>query len=187
MLLQLWYGYHPGIEDIGKETGHKWGPIWNRRNPLGILEEETAVMKGFLADLWKLETESDHPPGYPPMDTKDPKDGSTFDYENFLESGNDNDRRVIWFGRTTKTGRWMAWERDKGIYEPDEALLKRITDAKKADEAEQSDALEMANPGDLGNSSPDADPFAPPKEQSKKPAEPTGVDRPATNDQSTKP
>ena len=143
MILALWYcNQDAGNYYLGLETGHKWGPVGNRRSPVSILEEQTEVMKGFLADLWKLEEQKggDYQPKYPPEGLTDPRDGSKIDWENYLKDGDDKNPRAIWFGKNTKTGRWMVYEYDKGVYEPDPELSKRIIDSKKADE--ESDSLE---------------------------------------------
>jgi hypothetical protein len=108
-------------------------------------------MRKFLKDLRRLEETSGFPVGYPTEDATDPRDGSEIDWENFLEAEDDEHPRTIWFGRSKKTGRWMAYEYDKGVYEPDQALSKRIIDSEKADED-----TEKVNPnGSL-------DPFAEP-------------------------
>lgn len=135
MIIALWYGAQDmGNYYIGLETGHKWGPVWNRRSPISILDEQTDVMKAFLADLRRLEESSASPPKYPTEDNTDPMDGSKIDWENFLNAGDDKNSRAIWFGKSKKSGRWMAYEFDKGVYEPDQKLSMRIINSKKADE-----------------------------------------------------
>ena len=139
MIIALWYGGQDlGNYYLGLETGHKWGPIWNRRSPISILEEETDVMRAFLADLRRLEESGGNPVKYPTEDITDPTDGSKIDWENFFKAGDDTNPRAIWFGKSKKTGRWMAYEYDKGVYVPDPKLSKRIIDSKKADEEANS-------------------------------------------------
>lgn len=141
MIIALWYGGQDmGNYYLGLETGHKWGPVWNRRSPISILEEQTDVMRTFLADLHRLEEASSNPPKYPTEDTTDPMDGSKIDWENFLVAGDDKNPRAIWFGKSKKTGRWMAYEYEKGVYEPEPKLSKRIIDSKKAEEEADKEA-----------------------------------------------
>ena len=97
-------------------------------------KKQTDVMKAFLTDLRRLEEASGYPVKYPTEDATDPMDGSTIDWENFLEAEDVKNPRAIWFGRSKKTGKWMAYEYDKGVYEPDPKLSKRINDSQKADE-----------------------------------------------------
>lgn len=138
MIIALWYGAQDiGNYYLGLETGHKWGPVWNRRSPISILEEQTEVMRTFLTDLRRLEEMSGYPAKYPTEDATDPRDGSKIDWENFLNAEDDKDPRTIWYGRSKKTGRWMAYESDKGVYEPDQALSKRIIDSERAEEGDE--------------------------------------------------
>jgi hypothetical protein len=69
----------------------------------------------------------------PPETAKDPKDGSKVEWNMSLGAGDDKSPRQIHVGKSKKTGRWLAYEHDKGVYEPDAALLKRIKDQESAD------------------------------------------------------
>jgi hypothetical protein len=70
----------------------------------------------------------------PPETAKDPKDGSAVDWNmSFGADSEDKTPRLIHVGKSKKTGRWLAYEYDKGVYEPDAALLKRITDSETSD------------------------------------------------------
>jgi hypothetical protein len=137
MIMQTWYGSQDaGNYFLGRDTGHEWGPRWNRRSPLLILEEQTEVMREFLKDLRKLEEASPYPPKYPTEDHRDPADGSRVDWENFIEVGNQENSRAIWYGKSRGRGNWMAYEYEKGVYTPDSELLQNIVDHKKTEDDE---------------------------------------------------
>ncbi len=70
---------------------------------------------------------------HPPETAKDPKDGSKVDWNMSLGAGDAKTPRQIHVGKSKKTGRWLAYEHDKGVYEPDGALLKRIKDSESSD------------------------------------------------------
>ena len=56
MCIAAWYASEVStIENLGRHTGHKFGPVWNRRSPIEILEEELEFMRGFLAVPMRLE------------------------------------------------------------------------------------------------------------------------------------
>lgn len=69
----------------------------------------------------------------PPETAKDPKDGSKVEWNMSFGAGDDKSPRQIRVGKSKKTGRWLAYEHDKGVYEPDAALLKRIKDSESSD------------------------------------------------------
>lgn len=141
MIIQIWYGSQEGGNYfLGLDMGHEWGPRWNRRDPLLILEEQTEVMRKFLKDLRKLEEASPYPPKYPTEEHRDPSDGSRIEWENFIETGSETDSRLIWYGKSRESGNWMAYEHEKGVYAPDSELLKKIETPKKTEDA-QSDSL----------------------------------------------
>ena len=127
MIIQIWYGsQEAGNYFLALDMGHEWGPRWNRRSPLLILEEQTELMSKFLKDLRKLEEASPHPPKYPTEDHRDPADGSRIEWQDFIEAGNETDRRAIWYGKSRESGNWMAYEYGKGVYTPDPELLQKI-------------------------------------------------------------
>lgn len=43
------------VEELKSDTGHKFGPVWNRRSPVEILEELLAFMREFQAESERLE------------------------------------------------------------------------------------------------------------------------------------
>ena len=56
MCIAAWYASEVStIENLGRHTGHKFGPVWNRRSPIEILEEELEFMRGFLAVPMRLD------------------------------------------------------------------------------------------------------------------------------------
>lgn len=70
----------------------------------------------------------------PPESAKDTKDGSEVDWRMSLHADSAEKKpRQIHVGKSKKTGRWLAYEYDKGVYEPDAPLLRRIEDREKPD------------------------------------------------------
>jgi hypothetical protein len=69
----------------------------------------------------------------PPETAKDPKDGSKVEWNMSFVAGDDKSPRQIHVGRSKKTGRWLAYEHEIGVYEPDAALLKRIKRQESSD------------------------------------------------------
>jgi hypothetical protein len=121
--LQMWYAaQHHAASILGSETGHEFRPIWMRRSPITVLEEQSDVMQRWIADRkW----------GYPPETARDPADGSRIDWEDHLPSDDQSATTVIWLGKHARTGEWMAYEQGKGVYKPTETLMKRIHDHEK--------------------------------------------------------
>ncbi len=143
MIIQIWYGSQAaGNYFLALDMGHEWGPRWNRRSPLLILEEQTEVMSKFLKDLRKLEEASPYPPRYPTEDHRDPANGARIEWENFIEAGNQEERRNIWYGKSRESGNWMAFEYDKGVYTPDSEVLQKIENQKKIEDAESDSFFE---------------------------------------------
>jgi len=94
--------------------------FWCKRHQKDFRLKERAA---FYAAYWKVAAD-------PPQTAKDPKDGSEVDWNmSFGADSDDSTPRQIHVGKSKKTGRWLAYEFDKGVYEPDAALLKRITDS----------------------------------------------------------
>ncbi|GEP44483.1 DUF6794 domain-containing protein [Brevifollis gellanilyticus] len=71
----------------------------------------------------------------PPESAKDPKDGSEVVWKMSFGADSDDRKTVrqIHVGKSKKTGRWLAYEHDKGVYEPHPQLLKQITEHYKPD------------------------------------------------------
>lgn len=137
MILQIWYSSQEGGNIfLGRDMGHEWGPRWNRRSPILILEEQTKVMTEFLTELRKLEEASPSPPRYPTEEHIDPVDGSRIEWENFIELGNDANVRRVWYGKSRGSGDWMAYEFEKSVYAPDEELRRRIADHNKSENSD---------------------------------------------------
>lgn len=97
--------------------------FWCRRHKQDFRLKERAA---FYAAYWKAAAD-------PPETAKDPKDGSEVDWNMSLGAGDDKRPRQIHVGKSKKSGRWLAYEYDKGVYVPDAALLKRITDSFSSD------------------------------------------------------
>ena len=97
--------------------------FWCKRHNKDFRLKERAA---FSEAYWKAAAN-------PPESAKDPKDGSKVEWNMSFGAGDDKSPRQIHVGKSKKTGRWLAYEHDKGVYEPDAALLKRITDSDGAD------------------------------------------------------
>lgn len=129
--LQRWYACQAQATAIlGTESGHEFGPIWMRRSPATILEEQAEFMKQWLKDLEAMERkERPVPPGtesfFPPESARDPVDRSRIDWEDYLAPSEGVPSR-IWIGKSARNGAWMAYEHAKGVYEPDNDLLALI-------------------------------------------------------------
>jgi hypothetical protein len=67
----------------------------------------------------------------PPTSTRDPLDQSTIEWLFSFGAGDNKTPRQIHVGRSRKTGRFLAYEYDKGVYVPDAELQKRITELDK--------------------------------------------------------
>lgn len=95
--------------------------LWCKRHNQDFrIEERVAYYKAY----WKATAR-------PPATLKDPKDQSDVDWTIRFHVGDENTPRVIHVGKSKKTGRWLAYEYDKGVYEPDEMLMKKINDSRK--------------------------------------------------------
>ena len=86
LMTAVWYSNQElGNYYIGRTMDHEWGPRWNRRSPLSILEEQTNVMRKFLEETRALEELSPWPPTWPSEKDISPNDGARIDWENFIE------------------------------------------------------------------------------------------------------
>lgn len=96
--------------------------FWCRRHKKDFRLPERAA---YYEVYWKAAA-------HPPKTAKDPKDRSDIDWNMSFGAGDENTPREIHVGKSKKTGQWLAYEYDKGIYEPDPTLLKRITDSQES-------------------------------------------------------
>jgi hypothetical protein len=56
MCIAMWYAYESAtIDALGRHTGQRFGPVYNVRSPVEILEEELQFMKEFEAKSTELE------------------------------------------------------------------------------------------------------------------------------------
>ncbi len=92
--------------------------FWCKRHKKDFCLKERAV---YYAAYWKAAAE-------PPETAKDPKDDSVVEWVRSLGFDDGKNPRQIHFGKSQKTGRWLVYEHDKGVYVPDAALLKRGMD-----------------------------------------------------------
>ncbi|BCX48678.1 hypothetical protein HAHE_25860 [Haloferula helveola] len=147
MIMQIWYSSQAaGDYYLGREMGHEWSSRWIRNNPLFILEEQTDVMAAFLKELRELERDNPYPQKYPTEETRDPRDGSRIYWEDFLESGDPENPRRIWYGKSRNSGKWMAFEYETGVFEPEGELLKKISRADEPpDENDDVDPFELSD------------------------------------------
>lgn len=67
----------------------------------------------------------------PPKDLKDLRDGSEIKWYQILDTGDDKHPAAVHIGKSTKTGKLVAYEFGKGVYLPKGDLLKRVRDAAK--------------------------------------------------------
>lgn len=96
---------------------------------------------------------------WPGDDVVDPDDSSEVSWSRAF-GAEGRPHRVIYIGKSKKTGRWLAFENPTGVYVPDNELLKKI------EESERDDAL--------------GDPFGDSDPQSKSKSEKDGAEQPAT-------
>lgn len=158
LIQQIWYAdQKTGNSYIAQELDHEWGPRWNRRNPIFILEEQIEVMQQFLRKSRELGRARGYQITWPTEETVDPADGSRIYWENHVPR-TDDDSNPVWFGKHKRTGEWMAYEFEKGVFEPDQALLAQIEETKRSEQAIPP-APEEEPAGDTDN----IDPFAPPE------------------------
>lgn len=95
--------------------------FWCKRHKQDFRLKERAA---YFDAYWKAAAD-------PPETAKDPKDGSDVNWNLSFLAGDEKTPRQIHVGKSKKTGRWLAFEYDKGVYEPDAPLLKRINDSQR--------------------------------------------------------
>lgn len=136
--------YHFSLGMSMRNTSGLWGdsPLTQHMNELGFHHAddisgvilETFWCKRHRKDFrlkerataydayWKASTQ-------PPDTVKDPQDGSEVNWKMSMPAEGSKSLRIIHPGQSKKTGRWLVYEHDKGIYVPDEALLKRLNES----------------------------------------------------------
>jgi len=142
MCIAAWYEEY-SVENFGRHTGHEFGPVWDRRNPIMILEEQLEFMKEFMAETDRLEMEQ-FPQNRDRIKRRllresatDPRDKALIDWRDYFGNDFPSDENgnwswMVWYGKSMKTKRWLAYDDDKGVFEPCEELLKDIIDCEKA-------------------------------------------------------
>ena len=139
LMISLWYADQElGNYYIGRQMEHEWGPRWNRRNPLLILEEQMKVMRGFLAETRGLEELGPYPPTSPTENDVDPESKARISWENYLEIEGKRDNPPVWFGRNAKTGDWMTFQHGQGVKKPTELQHTEIERIKLEEQEQQS-------------------------------------------------
>ncbi len=123
--------------------------FWCKRHGKEFRIEERA---NYYKAYWKEDK-------WPGDDVVDPDDKSEVNW-NRAFGAEGRPHRVIYIGKSKKTGRWLAFENPIGVYVPDKELLKKI------EESERDDAL--------------GDPFGDSEPQGKSKGEQDGADQPAT-------
>ena len=54
-----WYMHQGGVvAALERETGHRFGPVYNRRHPVEILQEQLDFMKEFMATTEKMDRDA---------------------------------------------------------------------------------------------------------------------------------
>ena len=139
--------YHFGLGMGMRNSWSLWrgGPLARNMNKLGFHHPDD--MSGvILATFWckrhmkdfRLQERAAYYEVYwkaaadPPKTAKDPKDRSDVEWNMSFGDGDEKTPRQIHVGRSKKTGRWLAYEYDKGVYEPDAILLERITEIQES-------------------------------------------------------
>jgi hypothetical protein len=92
--------------------------FWCKRHGEAFRLKERAE---YYAAYWKAVAD-------PPETIKDPNDGSRIEWSFSFGAGEMTTPRMIHIGRSERTGRWVAYEFDKGVYSPDPELLIRIAE-----------------------------------------------------------
>ncbi len=129
---------------IGMALRNKWGfwggsPLANHLWKLGFSHPDDmsdVILKTFWCKRhrrdFRLEERADYYEAYwraaadPPPSARDPMDDSEVEWTLSLGAGTDDKPRQIHVGRSKKSGRWLAYEFDKGIYVPNADLTKKI-------------------------------------------------------------
>ncbi len=90
--------------------------FWCKRHRRDFRLEDRA---DYYRAYWKAAAE-------PPASARDPEDGAGVEWSIAFAAGTDERPRQIHVGRSKQTGRWLAYEYNKGVYVPDKALTAKI-------------------------------------------------------------
>ena len=90
--------------------------FWCRRHDKNMHLEDRA---DYCQACWKAAAD-------PPGTARDPADQSEIEWKLTFDASTAERPRKIHVGRSKKTGRWLAYEINKGVYIPDAALEQRI-------------------------------------------------------------
>ena len=129
---------------IGMALRNKWGlwggsPLANHLWKLGFSHPDD-MSSVILETLWckrhhrdfRLEERADYFQAYwkaaanPPATALDPTDNSEVEWTLSFDAGTDDKPRQIHVGKSKKSGRWLAYEYDKGVYLPKGDLVQKI-------------------------------------------------------------
>ncbi len=137
-----------GVYHFGLGTGlrNDWGlwhggPLAKHMNKLGFIHPDD--MSGvILATFWckrhnkdfRLKERAAYYDSYwkaaadPPESARDPDDKSEINWTiNISPDGT----RWVHYGKSKNSGRWLVYEYDKGVYLPDDALMKLLADVER--------------------------------------------------------
>ena len=133
--------FHLGIGMTIRNSWGLWGgsPLANNLWKLGFShpDDMSAVI---LRTFWckrhdrdfRLEERADYYQAYwkaaadPPSTVRDPSDQSEIEWILSFDACTDEKPRLIHIGRSRKSGRWLAYEFNRGVYIPDQELSKKL-------------------------------------------------------------
>ena len=129
---------------VGIPITHKWG-LWggsalaNNLWAQGFNHPEdmaTLILETFWcrqhSKRFHLDDRADYFQTYrkavadPPATAIDPLDKAEIEWKHTFDASTEDTPRRIHVGRSKKTGRWLAYEYNKGVYVPDESLTQKI-------------------------------------------------------------
>ena len=129
---------------VGVPLAHKWG-LWggsalaNNLWSLGFSHPDdmaTLILQTFWCQRhnrrFHLEDRAEYFERYrkavadPPETARDPADQSEIEWTHTFDASSEDTPRKIHVGRSKKTGRWLAYEYNKGVYVPDAHLVDRV-------------------------------------------------------------
>ena len=112
-------------------ANHLWKLGFSHPDDMSDVILQTFWCKHHRRDF-NLEERADYCQAYwkaaadPPDSARDPADHSEVDWTLSFGAGTDEKPRQIHVGRSKKSGRWLAYEFDKGVYVPNADLMKKI-------------------------------------------------------------